>query len=242
MPDFLRHYAKQEYLTPGAADTVEMIAEAAQPGEQSLLLEVACGKLEAACHLASHFACRVVAVDIYDPFLHYAAAKAWFFNLRDLVAVVRADGQKLPVRDGAFDAAYCIGAPSIVGLEPCLRELTRAVKPDGRVVVSDIVWRTKPPQPLGSEWRWLAHSEPKLSAPEYATAVESAGLRVERTHIHPRSAWEEYWRPMLEVAREAKTSQPADIAFADDTESGVALERRAVDEFIDYATFVARKA
>ncbi len=241
MPDFLRHYARQEYLTPGAAETVEMIAEAVQPGEQSLLLDVACGKGEAAATLAGRFACRVLAVDLYDPFIHYAAAKAWFFNLRDLVTVVRADGKQLPVRDGAFDAAYCIGAPSIVGMKHCLRELARAVKPDGHVVVSDIVWRTKPPQPLGSEWRWLAYSEPKLSAQEYAALVESAGLRVERTHVHPRSAWEEYWRPMLEVAQEAKTAQPADIAFADDIESGDALERRAVDAFIDYATFVARK-
>jgi ubiquinone/menaquinone biosynthesis C-methylase UbiE len=242
VPDFLRHYAKQEYLTPGAPETVEIIAEAVQPGEQSLLLDVACGKGEAAAALAGRFACRILAVDLYDPFIHYAAAKFWFFNLRDLVAVVRADGKKLPVRDGAFDAAYCIGAPSIVGLEPGLREMARATRPGGWVIVSDIVWRTRPPQPLGSEWRWLAHSEPKLSAREYAAVVESAGLRVERTHVHPRSAWEEYWRPMLEVAQEAKISQPADIAFADDTESGVALERRAVDRFIDYATFVARKA
>jgi len=46
---------------------------------------------------------------------------------------------------------------------------------------------------------------------------------------------------MLDVAQEAKTSQPADIAFADDIESAVALERRAVDRYIDYATFVAKK-
>jgi hypothetical protein len=46
---------------------------------------------------------------------------------------------------------------------------------------------------------------------------------------------------MLNVAQEAKTSQPADIAFADDIESAVALERRAVDQYIDYATFIARR-
>jgi SAM-dependent methyltransferase len=241
MPDYLRVYARQEHLTPGAAETVELIAEAVRPDADALLLEVAAGKAEAACTLAGRFACRVLAVEIYDPFVHYAAAKAWHWNLRDLVTVLRADGRRLPLRGVACDAAYCIGAPSIVGLEPCLAEMARAVRPGGHVVVSDIVWRRKPERPLGPEWKWVAASKPKLSADEYAAAIEKAGLRVERVHLHGRSAWEAYWRPMLRVAQEAKTSQPADIAFADEVETGVELERRAVEAFWDYATFLARR-
>jgi SAM-dependent methyltransferase len=240
MPDFSRVYARQEYLTPGAAETVELIAETVQPTEQSLLLDVACGKGEAASTLAGRFACRIAAVELFDAFIHHTAAKAWFYNLRDLVTVLRADGRRLPVRDGAFDAAYCIGAPSIVGLDSCLRELARATKPGGHVIVSDIVWRAKPEAPLGEEWRWLARSDP-ISADEYGSAIEAAGLNVERTHVHDRSAWEDYWRPMLAIANDAMTSQPADIFFADDIESAVALERRAVDLYIDYASFMARK-
>ena len=241
MPDYLRIYARQEYLTPGAAETVELIAQAVRPAADALLLEVAAGKAEAACTLAGRFACRVLAVELYDPFVQYAAAKAWHWNLRDLVTVLRADGRRLPLRSAACQAAYCIGAPSIVGLEPCLAEMARAVRSGGHVVVSDIVWRRKPERPLGPEWKWVASAEPRLSADEYAAAIEAAGLRVERVHIHDRSAWEAYWRPMLRVAEEAKTSQPADIAFADELESGVELERRAVEAWLNYATFIARR-
>ena len=241
MTDFLRMYARQEYMTPGAAETVELIAGAVRPDAGALLLEVAAGKAEAACTLAGRFACRVLAVELYDPFVHYAAAKAWHWNLRDLVTVLRADGRRLPVRSAACDAAYCIGAPSIVGLEPCLAEMARAVRPGGHVVVSDAVWRTKPEAPLGPEWKWVAASEPKLSAGEYAAAIEAAGLRVERVHLHERSAWEVYFRPMLRVAEEARVSQPVDLAFAEGVESTVELERRAVEAFLDYATFVARR-
>ena len=241
MPDYSRIYARQEYLTPGAAETVELIAEVVQPTEQSLLLDLACGKGEAASTLAGRFACRIAAVELFGAFIHHTAAKAWFYNLRDLITVLRADGRRLPVRDAAFDAAYCIGAPSIVGLNESLRELARATKPGGHVIVSDIVWRAKPETPLGDEWGWLASVDP-ISAHEYAAAIEAAGLRVERTHVHERMVWEEYWGPMLQVAQAAKTSQPADIFFADDIESAVALERRGVDEYIDYASFVAKKA
>ena len=240
MPDYSRIYARQEYLTPGAAETVEIIAEAVQPTEASILLDVACGKGEAVATLAGRFACRIAAVELFDAFIHHTAAKAWFYNLRDLITVLRADGRRLPVRDGAFDAAYCIGAPSIVGLEECLRELARATKLGGHVIVSDVVWRTKPATPLGKEWGWVAEMQ-AITAEEYSAQIEAAGLRVERTHIHERSAWEEYFGPMLAVADEAKTSQPADIFFADEIESAVALERRAVDQYIDYATFVATK-
>lgn len=240
MTDFARIYAHSDYLTPGAAETVELIAETVQPAESTLLLDVACGKGEAAATLSGRFACPIVAVDLFDPFIHVAAAKAWFFNLRDLVSVVRADGKCLPVRDAAFDAAYCIGAPSIVGLELCLREMARSIKPGGYAIVSDIVWRRKSDEPLGPEWRWVAQMK-QLSLDEYAAAIEAAGLKIERTHVFPRSVWEDYWRPLLQVAQEAKTSQPADIFFADDVESSVDLERRAVDLYLDYAAFIARK-
>ncbi len=43
MTDLLRTYAKQEYLTPGAAEAVELIAETVNPGEDVLLLDVAAG-------------------------------------------------------------------------------------------------------------------------------------------------------------------------------------------------------
>jgi ubiquinone/menaquinone biosynthesis C-methylase UbiE len=240
LPDFLRVYQRQEYLTPGAPRTVQAIADVVRPDENTRLLDMASGKGEAAATLAAEFACQIVAVDRFDPFIHISAAKFWHFNLRDLVTLVRADGRHVPVRDGAMDAAYCIGGPSIVGLEEALAELARLTRDSGHVIVSDIVWRTEPDGPLGKEWGWLADTTP-ISSDEYRALMEGAGLAVEDMILHTREEWEEYWRPMLEVADEAKTAQPADIFFADEVENENAIERRAVETFIDYATFVARK-
>ena len=242
MRDYARTYSRQEYLSPGAPAALDILVEAVRPGPETLLLDVAAGKGEAAAHLASHHGCRVVCVERYDPFIHIAAAKFWFGNLRDLASVIRADGGRLPFREAAFDAAACIGGPSLLGLDRTLPELARVLKPGGAAVVSDVVWRAKPETPLGKEWGWLAGLAPKLSLAEYAARLAAAGLVVERTYVHPRSDWEAYWRPMLEAAEAAKTTQPADVFFADEVESGVALERRAVEAYIDYATLLARKA
>lgn len=240
MPDFARIYAKQEYLTPGAPQTVDIIVETVQPDENTLLLDLGAGKGEAAATLAGHHACRIIAVEPYDAFVHVAAAKFWFYNLRDLASVIRANGRHLPIRDNSVDASYCIGGPSIVGLDPALREMARVTRPAGYVIVSDIVWRARPDGPLGAEWNWLAEAE-QISPEEYGARIEAAGLTVERSHIHPRSDWDDYFAPMQEVANEAKSGEAADPFFADEIESTIALERRAADEYLDYATFVARR-
>jgi ubiquinone/menaquinone biosynthesis C-methylase UbiE len=239
LPDFTRVYARQEYLTPGAAQTVRMIAERVQPDEDTWLLDMGSGKGEAAATLAGEFGCRILAVERNEPFIHYSAAKFWHFNLRDLVTVLRANGRKLPVRDSTIDAAYCIGGPSIVGLERALGELARATRPGGWVICSDICWRSQPGA-LGKEWDWLATVQ-QTTAGEYQELLKAAGLTVEDVYTHPREDWEEYFRPMLAVADEAKTTQPADVFLADEIESQVALERRAADAYLDYVTFVARR-
>jgi SAM-dependent methyltransferase len=239
MPDFARIYARQEYLTPGAPETVDILAEAVKPSEKTVLLDVGSGKGEAAATLASHHACRVLCVEPFDPFVHYSAAKFWHFNLRDLVNLIRGNGRRLPLRDASVDAAYCIGGPSIVGLERCLLEMARVVRPGGAVIVSDLTWRDKPGQ-LDPSWRFLATAV-QISREEYADMLAGAGLIVERFVTHGRPAWEEYWRPMLEVAAEAKTAQPADVFFADEIEAGADMERRAIELWLEYTTFVSRK-
>src|SRR5262249_27050053 len=153
---FSRVYARQEYMTPGAAETVALLADAARPDAGSRLLEVAFGKGEAACTLAARFGWRVGGVGRPPPVGGVGAHQLRAAGLAGRVALLRADGRRLPVRDGAFDAGYCIGAPSLVGLDECLAELARAVRPGGVVTVSDIVWRRLPDEPLGPEWRWVA--------------------------------------------------------------------------------------
>lgn len=234
-----RIYRRQEYMTPGSQETAEIFGGVMAPESGSLVVEVACGKGEAACTLAAKHSCRVLGFDRYRPFLRRAAEKVGARGLGGQVGIVRAHGARLPLRDATADGVCCIGAASIVGLDACLGELARVTRSGGTVVVSDAVWRVLPETPLGPEWLWIAQLD-QVTADAYAARIEAAGLVVEQRHVHGREAWDEYFRPMLEVASEERAG--GDRELAGEIERAVELEGRAADEYLDYVTFVARRA
>ena len=206
-----------------------------------MLLEVAAGKGTAAATLADHNPCRIVCVERNGTFAGESVNRIRRQGLGARVRVVQADGRQLPIRAGAMDAAYCIGAPSIVGLTAALAEMTRVVVPGGQVIVSDITWRDQP-GPLGPEWRWVAAAV-QTTTDQYVAELTSAGLRVGRVTVHERAAWETYWASMLSVINDATTvGAPAEhLSFAADVRQLIAAERRAVDAWLDYTTFTAAK-
>ncbi len=243
MPDYARIYRQQEYTTPGAAETVALFAAAlrqavADPASATVI-EVPSGKGEAACTLAAELGCRVIAVELYPSFLMDAARKAEERGLQDRVGTVCGDGKRLPLVDGIGDGALSIGAPSIVGLHECLGELARVVGAGAPVVVSDVVWRSRPREALGAEWGEWADASMVITQAEYEAALAAAGLGVEQVVLHPMSAWDEYQAPLARVAAEARRA--GDESFAAEVEAMNAVERRGAGELFDYTSFVCRR-
>lgn len=230
-----RIYAGQDFLTPGDPESLALLQQALGSAP-ARLVEVAFGKGEAACRMAEagH---TVLGVDRWLPFVRAAVQRAAARGLSARAAFTAGDGKHLPLPESTMDGGYAFGAPSIVGLEPCLRELARVVRPGGVVVMSDIVWRVRSDGPLGAEWRYIA-TLAQTSLEEYTALIEQCGLRVTFTQRHGPEAWEAYHAPMLVTAAAERAA--GDDAFATQIEQDVELERRAVEQFIAYATFVAR--
>jgi ubiquinone/menaquinone biosynthesis C-methylase UbiE len=241
--DFARAFAKTDYLTVGTRRTIDIAIDALRStlpvGGGKIVVDVAGGKGVAGCDIATAIGTTVVIFEIYPALLADAGARLSRLELSDRVAVVAADGNRLPLADGAVAAATCVGGASIVGIPRVFEELARVVRRGGLVVVSDVVWRTRPDGPLGEDWG-DPPAEIQYALPEYQEVMRAAGLRPETTEQHPRSDWEDYVAPILEVAREARAA--GDTAFADELQASFELELRWAEAYWDYVTIVARVA
>jgi arsenite methyltransferase len=165
---------------------------AAAPGER--ILDVGCGPgfLTAELHQEVGPAGSVVGVDSSPAMLALAARRCGSLGNVTLRA---GDATSLPVPDASFDGAVCVQVLEYVADTPAaLRELYRALRPGGRVVVWDIDWATvswqsgdpaRMARVLGAWDEHLAHpSLPRVLAP----AMRSAGFGDVRMTPHPFAA------------------------------------------------------
>jgi demethylmenaquinone methyltransferase/2-methoxy-6-polyprenyl-1,4-benzoquinol methylase len=114
----------------------------AQIGPGSRVLDVATGTGDLAIELARRVAPEgsVVGCDFSEGMLEVARAKA------PQIAFEWGDALALGYADGEFDAATAgFGARNFADLDQGLREMTRVVRPGGRVVILEITTPTRPP-------------------------------------------------------------------------------------------------
>jgi SAM-dependent methyltransferase len=228
-------YTGQAFLTPGAADTIDLISRTFALDERSRVLEIAYGTGEGACRLAERHRCRVLGVDMH-PFAKHTASKAAARGVADQVAFAIGDGGRLPVRDAAFDAAICIGAPSIVGTERCLAAMRRALRPGGWLAVSDWVWRATPvpPQAIASGF-----DAPTLTLDGYAGVIRAAAFEIVAAEALPQSAWDDYYAPIRKNLAAMRAADPGLPRSQIDDELRI-WDSGSGPEWWVYGVFVAR--
>jgi demethylmenaquinone methyltransferase/2-methoxy-6-polyprenyl-1,4-benzoquinol methylase len=136
---------------------------ALEPGGSAL--DVACGTGDLAIELARRVGTggEVIGSDFAEEMLERARAKAaaGVVGGGD-IAWEWANALELPYASGRFDAATVgFGARNFSDLERGLAEMTRVVKPGGRVVVLEITTPSKPP--LSTFYRvWFDHVVPLI--------------------------------------------------------------------------------
>jgi demethylmenaquinone methyltransferase / 2-methoxy-6-polyprenyl-1,4-benzoquinol methylase len=130
----------------------ERTAELARVGPGDSVLDVATGTGDLAIELARHVSPggEVVGCDFAEGMLARARAKARGGDGRDVHPHFEwADALELPYEDDTFDAATVgFGARNFADLPRGLEEMTRVVRPGGRVVVLEITTPTRPPLSL----------------------------------------------------------------------------------------------
>jgi demethylmenaquinone methyltransferase / 2-methoxy-6-polyprenyl-1,4-benzoquinol methylase len=115
------------------------------PGNAAL--DVCCGTGDLALELASRVSPdgSVIGCDFSEPMLDLAREKASGQGVGG-VRFEWADALQLPYDDGRFDAVTVgFGVRNLADLDRGLREMTRVLRPGGRLVILEITQPTRPP-------------------------------------------------------------------------------------------------
>lgn len=134
IPELYDRFLVPLIFEPYALDLAERLAKA-QP---EYLLETACGTGALTRMIASKLPAqaRIVATDLNQPMLDYAAARQ---SGDSRIAWRQADGSLLPFEDAMFDAVACqFGAMFFPDKIQAYREAHRVLKPGGHFIFS--VW------------------------------------------------------------------------------------------------------
>jgi ubiquinone/menaquinone biosynthesis C-methylase UbiE len=183
---------RQEVIMPGA---VELIMEAERHirlGPFSRLLSVACGTGEIELYLARKFGCSVLGIDIGDWAVRKATDKAVKQGLPHLARFEVGDGAHLRCEAAGFDVVLCSGAICEF-FDPGIRAFHRALKPGGRAVIVEVIWRKEgiPPE---VELRWTEGRARISTLAENERLFGEKGFRsVLAREYHEPQWWESYY-------------------------------------------------
>jgi SAM-dependent methyltransferase len=219
-----------ESYHPGGADLTRRLAEmmALQPTER--VLDVAAGIGTTALLLAAERDVEVVGVDLGER--QVAAARQRAMAVDRLAGRVRfevGDAERLPVDDGAFDAVVCECAfCTFPDKHAAAAEITRALRPGGRVGISD-VWLE--PDRLDPELAGLAGRVACLAdarpIPELRQILEDHGFTVDHVERHDDALVATI--EQVEARLRALRLVDLPVLRAFNLRRGVELARRAAD-------------
>jgi sarcosine/dimethylglycine N-methyltransferase len=152
VPDELYDFDQDHY---GGLAAVQALAERARITRSSRVLDVGAGLAGPARFLAAERGCRVIGLEFHGGRAAGGARLTRRVGLARQVVVVRADAQRLPFADGAFDA--CISQEAFLHVPDkatVLAGCQRVLRPGGRLAFTD----------------WIAH--PRLAERERERLLE----------------------------------------------------------------------
>lgn len=174
-------------------------------GPRDHLLDVGCGIGGPARTLAAEFGCRVTGVDISEDFCNAARSLNELVGLSERIDIRHADALALPFDDESFDIVWTQHASmNIPDKQTMFAEMHRALKPDGRLALHDVM--AGQVQPIDFPVPWAADSSLSfLASPEEVRSIALASGFHRLEWQDQTQLTEDWWRNMRERASGQKT-------------------------------------
>ena len=230
-------------LHPGGLGLTRRLADRMRLSSADTVLDAACGLGESTRFLAEEYGCTVFGLDLSRTILDKTVSKGDTRQPSFLVG----DGEQLPFKDNTFSAAIsecslCLTPDS----RSELREISRSLRSNGKIGITDIVTMGKLPSELEEVLMRFLCISTSSSVSAYQRSLELEGF--ERIEVSDES---QSLRELLETIKkrlllaELLTSVgklSIDRAKLDHGKRLVSLSRSAVDQKrLGYAMITAQK-
>lgn len=131
-------------LHPGALEMTREFSELMGFSKEQHLLEVASGSGETANWITGKYGCKITGIDFSHDMINFATKKAMKNGFTENLNFLQSDAHSLPFEGTTFDAAFSEAAVSMFDVKKVISEMTRVVKPGGKVGIHDMYWMKEP--------------------------------------------------------------------------------------------------
>ncbi|EEX94472.1 methyltransferase [Vibrio orientalis CIP 102891 = ATCC 33934] len=238
MQDFMRVFEALERWGPGSEFDTEK-ALGLLSNKSGDWLEIGCGQGIATKLLATHTDAHITAIDNDQPALNFLDNTLQRMGLSDRVTAVCADMGKLPFPQGTFDVIWAECSAYIIGVENALKAWRQLLKPNGILVVSDLVWRVDEPTQDAKVF-WQGEYPDMTTATSRAKLAQRLGYEVVNSFPISDESWDNYYLPLNKRIGEVEETLEGSAAIESLKREIEAYHQR--EHQFDYQMFILRVA
>jgi len=152
------------------------------------LLDVACGTGMQTIELAKISKGKIVALDIYQPYLEILKKQAETEGVRNRIITRNMSMFSLDFDESSFDVIWAEASIYIIGFEKGLMQWKKLLKKLGYIVVSELTWmKESPPEEVIKFWRFEYPS--MKSHKENIEIINTCGYRFISSFILSEADW-----------------------------------------------------
>lgn len=210
----------------------------------ALFLDLGSGTGSQTFALAESTEAKIVAIDLFKPFIDVLNARAKQKCVSEKVKGIVGSMDNLPFEKESIDVIWCEGAIYNIGFQYGINYWRSFLKSDGYIAISESVWLTNSrPSEICDFWNECYPEIDTIHAK--IRQLQDAGYKVIASFILPENCWTENYYVPMDGIKQAFLADNSGNDFAENFIAHITHEAELYDNYHDYyygyAFFIAQK-